>query len=260
VLLATTHLFSAQTPTTLPAAEQQAKAWLAAFNSGDRSTLLEYLKENRPSSVGHIDGEMGFRAQTGGFELIKAEESSPARFTALLKEKDSDQFARIEVEVEPDPPRRISKLELRAIPRPAEFTIPRLSQGDAIDLLRKRLQEQAAADRFSGVALVAKDGQLVFEQAYGLADRAKKIPNQVNTQFRIGSMNKMFTAVSIMQLVQAGRIQLSDPFGKYLTDYANKDMSSKVTIEHLLMHTGGTGDFFGPEFDAHRLELKTLQD
>jgi D-alanyl-D-alanine carboxypeptidase len=73
-------------------------------------------------------------------------------------------------------------------------------------------------------------------------------------------MNKMFTAVSIMQLVQSGKIQLNDPFGKYLGDYPNKDMASKVTIQQLLTHTGGTGDFFGPEFDKHRLELKTLQD
>jgi CubicO group peptidase (beta-lactamase class C family) len=93
-----------------------------------------------------------------------------------------------------------------------------------------------------------------------MADREKKVPNQVQTQFRIGSMNKMFTAVSIMQLVQAGKMQLSDTVGKFLPDYANKDIASKVTIEQLLSHTGGTGDFFGPEFDAHRLELRTLQD
>jgi CubicO group peptidase (beta-lactamase class C family) len=73
-------------------------------------------------------------------------------------------------------------------------------------------------------------------------------------------MNKMFTAVSILQLVQAGKIQLTDPLGKYLTDYPNKNVASKVTIHHLLTHTGGTGDFFGPQFDAHRLELRSLKD
>jgi CubicO group peptidase (beta-lactamase class C family) len=135
-----------------------------------------------------------------------------------------------------------------------------MSQSDAIASFQKELEHDSASDRFSGAALIAKDGKVVFEQAYGMADREKKIPNQVTTQFRIGSMNKMFTAVSIMQLVQLGKIQLTDPFGKYLTDYANKDMASKVTIEQLLSHTGGTGDIFGPEFEAHRLELKTLQD
>jgi hypothetical protein len=62
------RLFAAQAPAATPAAEQQAKAWLAAFNSGDRATLLEYLKTNRPSDADHIDGLMGFRGMTGGFD------------------------------------------------------------------------------------------------------------------------------------------------------------------------------------------------
>ena len=70
----------------------------------------------------------------------------------------------------------------------------------------------------------------------------------------------MFTAVATLQLVQNGKLDLKAPFGNYLTDYPNKDVASKVTIEQLLSHTGGTGDIFGPEFDKNRLELKTLQD
>jgi CubicO group peptidase (beta-lactamase class C family) len=93
-----------------------------------------------------------------------------------------------------------------------------------------------------------------------MADRDKKTPNQLGTKFRIGSMNKMFTATAVLQLVQAGKINLTDPVGKYLADYPNKDVASKVTIHQLLTHTGGTGDFFGPEFDKHRLELRTLED
>jgi CubicO group peptidase (beta-lactamase class C family) len=82
----------------------------------------------------------------------------------------------------------------------------------------------------------------------------------LDTRFRIGSMNKMFTATSIMQLVQAGKIDLDKPFGEYLTDYPNKSVSSAVTIRELLTHTGGTGDIFGPEFAKNRLQLRTLQD
>jgi CubicO group peptidase (beta-lactamase class C family) len=100
----------------------------------------------------------------------------------------------------------------------------------------------------------------VFEHAYGLADRAQKIPNALDTRFRIGSMNKMFTATAIMQLVQAGKIDLDKPFGTYITDYPNKTVSSSVTIRQLLTHSGGTGDIFGPEFDKNRLKLRTLQD
>jgi D-alanyl-D-alanine carboxypeptidase len=63
-----------------------------------------------------------------------------------------------------------------------------------------------------------------------------------------------------MQQVQAGKVALDDPLGKYLTDYPNKDLAAKVTIGELLTNTAGTGDIWGPEFDKHRLELHTVQD
>ena len=73
-------------------------------------------------------------------------------------------------------------------------------------------------------------------------------------------MNKMFTAVAIIQLVEAGKVKLTAPLGKYLRDYPNQEVATKVTMQQLLTHTGGTGDIFGPEFDAHRLELRKLAD
>jgi CubicO group peptidase (beta-lactamase class C family) len=73
-------------------------------------------------------------------------------------------------------------------------------------------------------------------------------------------MNKMFTAVATLQLVERGKLSLDDTIGKILPDYPNANVASKVKVRHLLSHTGGTGDIFGPEFEAHRPELKTLQD
>jgi CubicO group peptidase (beta-lactamase class C family) len=122
------------------------------------------------------------------------------------------------------------------------------------------LREDAAADRFSGAVLVAKDGQVLFSGAYGLADRERGIANTPRTRFRVGSINKMFTAVSTLQLAEAGEVELTAPLGEYLSDYPNRDVATKVTIHHLLTHTGGTGNIFGPEFKAHRLELRRLAD
>jgi CubicO group peptidase (beta-lactamase class C family) len=260
LLLVLCTLIAAQKAVAPSQAEKQAKAWLAAFNSGDKENLKTFLQQYRPADVEHVDDLLGFRAMTGGFELEKTEENNGLSFTALLKEKDSDQFARLLVDVEKEEPHRISRFELNAIPRPAEFAIPRKAEPAAISDLRKHLQEESNKGHFAGAALVARNGKTVLSQAYGLADREKNVPNQVNTKFRIGSMNKMFTAVCILQLAQAGKLDLNQPFGKYLTDYANKDMSSSVTIDQLLTHRGGTGDIFGPQFDAHRSELRTLQD
>jgi len=242
-----------------PAARQFA-AWLAAFNRDDKTALQQFLTQNFPSRAGEVGMEMGFREQTGGFDFMQAGESTATKFSGMVKERGSDQFGHFTIEVEPADPHHIVSLELRVIPRPAEFPLPRLSEAAALEALRDKIEQEVAADRFSGAVLVAKNGKPIYSAAYGLADREKKIPNTLTTKFRIGSMNKMLTATAVLQLNQAGKLQLTDPLGKYLTDYPNKDVATKVTIEQLLSHTGGTGDFFGPEFDKHRLELKTLQD
>jgi len=260
VFFAAALLAEAQTKLPDTPAARQFSAWLEAFNSGERAVLLLYLEKNNPARAARIDQEFGFRTQTGGFDFKKAEESSPLRFTGIVKERASDQFARFTVEVEPAEPHHITQLNLQAIPPPAEFPMPRMSEDAALAALRAELEKAAAADRFSGAVLVARAGKPVFTATYGLADREKKIPNKLDTRFRLGSMNKMFTAVAVLQLVQAGKIKLTDPVGKYLTDYPNQEVASRVTIHHLLTHSGGTGDFFGPQFDAHRLELRTLED
>ena len=241
-------------------AEEQFTAWLAALNSGDRGKIEEILTHFKDRGDREVNGMLGFRQRTGGFDLKKIEESAPLRISGLLQERDSDQFARFTMDVEAEAPHKITRFDLNAIPRPAEFPIERMSQSELLAALRERLDKDSAADKFAGTVIVAKDGKVIFKGAYGMADREKKIPNTLETKFRIGSMNKMFTATSILQLVQVGKIALNDPLGKYITDYPNKEFASKVTIQHLLTHTGGTGDIFGPEFDAHRKELRTLQD
>ena len=245
-----------------PAARQLA-AWLAVFNDGKRDELAAFrervfLPEIRDRS--DIDGVMQFRAGTGGFDVKRVEATTPTRITALLKERDSDQIVRATVEVEPAAPHRILKLDLQTIAAPDGLGPERMTEGDALAALRAKLDEAVAADRFSGAIAIAKDGVVIFREARGLADRDAKVPNTVDTRFRIGSMNKMFTATAVLQLVQAGKLALDQPIGKVLTDYPNRALASKVTIHHLLTHTGGTGDIFGPEFTAHRLELKTLGD
>jgi CubicO group peptidase (beta-lactamase class C family) len=155
------------------------------------------------------------------------------------------------------------QIELLDTPEPTsalDLVLHRLTEAEAIAALKGFVREEVAADRFSGAVLVAKDGKVLFSDAYGLADREREVPNTVKTRFRIGSMNKMFTAVGILQLVEAGEVELTAPLGTYLTDYPNRQVATEVTIHHLLTHTGGTGDIFGPEFETHRQELRTLAD
>lgn len=251
---------AAQTQIPDTPAAHQCSAWLESFNRGDRETYKAFLDKNYPSGVQRLDRDLEFRQMTGGFDFKKVEESTPTKLVALVQERGSDQFGRLTLEVEAREPHRITSLELRAIPRPTDFALPRLSQRELIAAARKEIEKEFTSDRFAGAVLVLKDGKPVLSEAFGFADREHKTPNTLNTRFRIGSMNKMFTAVATLQLAQAGKLELNDPIGKYLTDYPNKDVASKVTIHQLLTHTGGTGDIFGPEFEAHRLELRSLQD
>src|ERR1700675_3971433 len=92
----------AESPNT-PAA-RQLHAWLDAFNSGDRAVFLAFLEKNYPDDAKRIDGMMRFRSMTGGFELRKIEKSDDAHLSAILKEHDSDQFARFEIEVDQPAP------------------------------------------------------------------------------------------------------------------------------------------------------------
>jgi CubicO group peptidase (beta-lactamase class C family) len=123
------------------------------------------------------------------------------------------------------------------------------------------LDNMAANDFFSGVVLVAHQGEPILELAYGLANRIFQVPNTIETRFNLGSMNKMFTSVAILQLVEQGKISLDDEISLHLLDYPNHDLATKVTIHHLLTHTSGLGDIFTEVFlDTPKDGYRTVQD
>jgi CubicO group peptidase (beta-lactamase class C family) len=234
-------------------------AWLAAFNSADAAQLRAFNEAYRREAP-PVEDTLGFREATGGFALLRIEQSEPRSLVALVQEKGSDAVARLELALTPEDPPKIARLELRAIPRPADLAIPRLTEAQALAALSGRVEELARKDQFSGAVLIARHGKILLQRAWGRADRETGAPVTLETRFRLGSMNKMFTATAILQLVEAGRLTLDDPLGKFLPDYPNREVATKVTVRHLLTHTGGTGDIFGPEFEKNRLALRTHGD
>jgi D-alanyl-D-alanine carboxypeptidase len=155
------------------------------------------------------------------------------------------------------------RVELLATPRPSravDLVLQRLPKARAVVALARHAEERVRAGEFAGAVLVARDGKVLLQDAWGRADRKAGVANTPATRFRIGSMNKMFTAVATLQLVETHKLALEDPIGKHLPDYPNKEVAAKVTVRHLLTHTGGTGDIFGPQFDQHRLGLREHRD
>src|SRR5207253_8338498 len=101
------------------------------------------------------------------------------------------------------------------------------------------LNSLVAENKLSGAVLVAKNGVAIASKAAGIANKATGAPITLNTRFNLGSLNKVFTAVAIAQLAQAGRLSFDDPISKHLPDYPNKEIAAKVTIHQLLTHTSG---------------------
>lgn len=231
--------------------------WIDAVNSGDRARL-EAFKE-RYKRKAPVEGLLELRENTGGFDIVRIEQSEPGSIRLLVAERGGDGLARLDARFEPGKPESLT-LAIDRIERPADLAIARLDTAGFAKALDARIDTLANADRFSGRVLVTRHGKPVYERNAGLADREARTPITADTRFRLGSMNKMFTAVAILQLVDAGKLTLDTRVGEVLADYPNRDIADKVRIRHLLTHTGGTGDFFGPEFDTHRLTLKTHAD
>jgi CubicO group peptidase (beta-lactamase class C family) len=104
------------------------------------------------------------------------------------------------------------------------------------------LDALAAMSGFSGVVHV--DGEVT--RAYGLAHRALEIPNTADTQFAIASGTKGLTALAVVSLIEEGRLELSTPARGWLGDDLPL-IREDVTIEHLLAHRSGIGDYLDEE-------------
>ncbi len=119
------------------------------------------------------------------------------------------------------------------------------------------LDAQAAADRFSGAVLVAHDHQPLLTTARGYAIHPDLLPNQPDTKFNIASVTKMLTAVAVMQLVAAGKLDLHTPIAAYNQDLLHAD---QITSHQLLTHTAGFGRYWNDAYRAARSDLRTVTD
>jgi len=108
---------------------------------------------------------------------------------------------------------------------------------------------------------LAKDGKRLYGMAFGQANKDFDVPNALDTKFNLGSMNKMFTSVTIAQLVEQGKLSYDDPLSKFMPDFPNADAAKKIRIKHLLSHTSGLGSYFNDEFDrSSRARFRTVDD
>ncbi len=246
-----------------------AAAYFKAHNAGEEA-MKEFLEKFSAQSFAQrmpiqarLDRYRQMRGQLGSLASLRVVESRPDHI-AVSAQNQNGQFLRVDFEFEKAEPFGLLGIRIQPVaergdegPRPD----PKKDDAELFAAVRDYAHAAVEAGDFSGVILIARNGGPVFEEAFGYADREKKIPNRIDTKFNIGSITKSFTGLAARKLAAEKKLSLDDTIGKFLPDYPNKDAAARVTVRHLLEMISGIGDFFGERYDAADKEkILTLAD
>ena len=117
-----------------------------------------------------------------------------------------------------------------------------------MEITAETLDEAVAKHAFTGVLTVDVGSRRILERSEGFSHRALAVANTPATRFAIGSGSKGFTALGVMRLVEEGVLRLDKPVRTLLGDDLPL-IDDAVTVEHLLTHTSGIGDYLDEEAD-----------
>jgi CubicO group peptidase (beta-lactamase class C family) len=249
-------------------AEQKARALIQVISSGNPGEIREFVKANYSDEFLKIplDAHVGFILSrhdvTRGYDIQGVQESTPNSVTMLIRSKLTGEWEAMYVGVEDKAPFKITTVGGRRPKVPAEAANAKKLSDKEIDREMKAFMKKLAdADVFSGAVLLAKDGKPVYEGVFGTANKDFNVPNKLDTKFNLGSMNKMFTAVAIAQLVEKGKLSFEDPLSKFIPDFPDAESAKKIKIKNLLSHTAGLGGYFSKRWrDTSRGNIRTIDD
>jgi len=249
------------------AAERYAREIVSFSNSGDRTAYRKFVEANFSKGMlempmqQHLGFMSSMHDQTRGWEYVKVQDWNTNEVLVLVKSKLTGQNDALLVRVEPEVPYKIAGIGLRP-PKADPSAPPTKMTGDqAAKELEAFVKKLAEADVFSGSLLLAKDGKVLYKGAFGAANKDFSAANRTDTKFNLGSMNKMFTAVAIAQLVEKGKISYDDPLSKFVPDFPNAEAAQKIKIKHLLSHTAGLGGYFSQRYwNQSRDKIRTVDD
>ena len=249
-------------------AGKRLQEWLDVFAGGNEAEFKKFIETNyakkqleESSAIDRTDRQVRTYLDARRFNVREVETSSPNEITVLAQADLTALWFRITTKVEPDSPHRITDYTSQRIPVPAKF-LPavKLKDEEFAEEIEAFVNKLVEADAFSGAVLLAKDGEPIFTAVHGMASKAYNVPNRIDTKFNIASVGKLFTSIAIGQLIEQKKISFEDPIGKHLTDYPNKEVATKVTIHHLLTHSSGLGDTYGPKYPCIKVALREVKD
>ena len=233
--------------------EDHLHAFVATVNAGDAAAVRRFrdaamsegFAQNVPLS-GLADYFQGQRRVTGGLDFVGArlDPSNPGIVRLAVRDRIYGGVHGVRLPFEPDGDHRLSMVETAGTPAWAISSERTLSPGQVAGNVRAAIDRGCKAGVFSGAVLVARNEKVLLEQACGEASRRYHVENTVETRFNLASMNKMFTAVAVMQLIERGKVSLDDPLSKYADEtWLPPSISDRITINQLLTHTSGLGSF-----------------
>jgi D-alanyl-D-alanine carboxypeptidase len=251
-------------------AGRRAEALAAALREGNDAAMRRFATENyAASALAERSAEVRVQAMRpvladlGRGELVSVEPVGERSIELVFKAAAKPLWVRFRLDLEPAPPRGIVGIRIQAEDQPPAPAVsgPPLSESEALAAITAEAKKRAAAGEFSGVLEVAHDGRSLLSHAEGIAERSSGAPVTADTRFNLGSVDKVFTQLVIRQLAEEGKLDLQEHLIHYLPDYPNRAVAEKVTIQQLLDHASGLGDFFGPRFRAAPKEtLRQLAD
>ena len=241
---------------------------LRAMNARDTVALRRFVDAhfvtsgpNAPTPEVRVGRLLAIRTNLGALDFQRADTSGPNEYVALVQNRRTEEWSRFALVLEETADPRIRGLRVSPTPGPDAPTAL-LGDDQIVAQLRGYVERLASRDAFSGTVLLAKAGKPLYRAAFGEANKDFGAKNTIDTRFNLGSMNKMFTAVSVLQLVEKGKLSLDDTLGKFLpAGTMRPDVLSKVRIKHLLSHTSGLGSYFTDEWDGmSRARFRSVDD
>lgn len=257
VLLLLLSLAACSRPGEPAAGDSLLAGWTAALSSGDADTIRTFVERHGLNAS--VEDMLAWHDETGGVEVLRVTEREPGLIGAILQTRMSDQLERVAFEFDDGQPTRITGFTYLLAERTPETAIARLDEAAALAAVAAHGDRLAAIDQFSGTLLIARAGEVLLERHWGEADREAGTAVDADTRFRHGSLDKLFTAIATLRLIERGQLRLDSTVGEVLPDYPQQALHA-ATVRDLLAHRAGAGDIFGAEFDAHRLELRSTAD
>jgi CubicO group peptidase (beta-lactamase class C family) len=230
-----------------------AKLFLDAYNRPNSGAMASWACEHlTPRSLAHMPPDAWERyygrvyKSTGTLAFMNAPSYHTHEIDVIVRSAQGKQ-GELRMAESASVPGKIGAVFM--FPAPDESRIPKLpSSAVDADALPATIDEYVCAlhaqEAFSGVVLVARNHKVVFQGAYGLANRKKGIPVTPTTQFGTASLGKMFAAVAIGQLVEQGKLRLDETLAEALPSYPNSAAAQQITVANLLEHSSGIPDYF----------------